>query len=913
MPTPRTAAEIRQAFLRFFEERGHRRVKSSPLVPQNDPTLLFTNAGMVQFKDLFTGREKRDYTRAASSQKCVRAGGKHNDLENVGFTARHHTFFEMLGNFSFGDYFKKEAVAWAWEFVTVTLGLPAGRLCVTVFRDDDEAEELWQSIGVRKERIFRLGEKDNFWAMGPTGPCGPCSELHLYRVSGEATVAQIDEHARQFFALNAIADSDAWMEIWNLVFMQFERKEADGPLLPLPKPSIDTGAGLERLAAAVQGVPSNYDTDLLQPLIQEAARISGKTYSAREAVNAQGDSASMRVVADHARAGSFLIADGVLPSNEGRGYVLRRILRRAIRHAQRLSPEPSLYTQVCAKVIDTMGEVYPELADSRVRILETVRHETDLFLRTLDRGTALLNATIASYSQLNAGEGTRADPALRRTDDISGSSGRVIPGETAFKLHDTYGFPLDLTQVIAAESGFAVDEPGFNILMDEQRARGSFTGSGEAAVGDAHKELASAVGESEFLGYQEMVAQGTLKAVLKGKARVEKIVAGEEAELTFDRTPFYGESGGQEGDTGLIVSSGARAQVLDTQKPVQGLVMHKVKVLEGALSVGDKVELIVDNDRRLRLRANHSATHLLHRALRELLGDGVKQAGSVVAADHFRFDYTAYQPLSEDQRAQLEDRVNQLIRDNYQAETKEMEPEQAMKSGALAFFGDKYTQLAKVRVLQIGPSIELCGGTHVSRSGDIGFFKIQSEGAIAAGVRRIVAVTGPEALALVHEEERQLLRVAATFRGSLKDVAAKAEQATARIKDLERELEQVQRKIATAKGGELAQSARDIKGVRILSARHESGDPDSLRALMDKVRDQLKSGIVVLGGEKDGKATLLVGVTADLVKKYRAGDLVKELVKTLGGRGGGKPELAQAGGGDPAQLDATLAKAYELV
>ena len=890
MSTPRTAAEIRQAFLRFFEERGHRRVKSSPLVPQNDPTLLFTNAGMVQFKDVFTGREQRDYSRAVSSQKCVRAGGKHNDLENVGFTARHHTFFEMLGNFSFGDYFKKDAISWAWEFITVTLGLPADRLCVTVFRDDDEAEQLWQSVGVRKERIFRLGEKDNFWAMGPTGPCGPCSEIHLYRLPGEPTLAQVDEHARQFFVLNAIADSDAWMEIWNLVFMQFERKEADGPLLALPKPSIDTGAGLERVTAAVQGVPSNYDTDLLQPLIQEAARISGKPYSAREAVNTQGDSASMRVVADHARAGSFLIADGVLPSNEGRGYVLRRILRRAIRHAQRLSPEPALYTQVCAKVIETMGDVFPELNDSRVRILETIQHETDAFIRTLGRGSAILAEEIGSAS-----------------------AAKQISGKVAFLLHDTYGFPLDLTQVIAAESAFTVDEPGFNKLMDEQRARGSFAGSGEAAVGDAHKELAGAVGENEFLGYQEIVAHCTLTAALRGSARLQKISAGEEAEVTFDRTPFYGESGGQQGDTGFLVSPGGRAEVLDAQKPVQGLIMHKVKVLEGSFSIGDKVELIVDNERRLSLRRNHSATHLLHRALRELLGEGVKQAGSVVAPDHFRFDFTAYQPLTDEQRAALEERVNLIIRENHAAETKEMDPEQAMKSGALAFFGDKYTQLSKVRVLQIGPSIELCGGTHVSRSGDIGFFKIQSEGAIAAGVRRIVAVTGREAVALVHEEERQLARVAATFRGSLKDVAVKAEQAAARIKDLERELEQAQAKMATARGSELAQGAREINGVRVLSARHESGDPDLLRALMDKVRDQIKSGIVVLGGEKDGKATLLVGVTADLSKKYRAGDLVKELVKTLGGRGGGKPEMAQAGGGDPAQLDATLAKVYELV
>ena len=895
MPTaktaaPRTGAEIREAFLRFFEERGHKRVKSSPLVPQNDPTLLFTNAGMVQFKDVFTGRETRDYNRAASSQKCVRAGGKHNDLENVGFTARHHTFFEMLGNFSFGDYFKKEAIGWAWEFVTRTLGLPVDRLAVTVFRDDDEAEELWRATGVRKERIFRLGEKDNFWAMGPTGPCGPCSEIHLYRLPGDASVRQIDEHAHRFFAQDAVADSDSWMEIWNLVFMQFERKEPEGPLAPLPRPSIDTGAGLERIAAAVQNVASNYDTDLLQPLIQEAARISGKRYSPTDALDAHGDSASMRVVADHSRAASFLIADGVLPSNEGRGYVLRRILRRAIRHAQRLSSDSTLYARVCGKVIDTMSDVYPELADSRVRILETVQHETDAFLRTLERGSAILAEEI------------------RRA-----GKGKQISGEVAFKLYDTDGFPLDLTQVIAAESGCTVDEAGFEKLMEEQRARGSFTGLGEAAVGDVYKQLAGEVGESEFLGYEQIASHGTLKSAVSGGQRVRRVAAGAEAELVFDRTPFYGESGGQLGDAGYVVGNTGRAQVLDTQKPVGGLVVHRVKMLEGAFEVGEKLELIVDKERRAGLRANHSATHLLHRALREIFGEGAKQAGSVVAPDYLRFDYTSYQPLTEEQRMQIEARVNQLVRENHAAETRVMDPESAMKSGAIAFFGDKYTQLSRVRVLQIGPSVELCGGTHVARSGDIGFFKIQSEGAIAAGVRRIVAVTGPEAVALVHEEEKQLARAASALRGSPKDVALKAEQAAGRIRELERELEQLSRKAAAAKSSELAQGAREVNGIKVLAARHENGDPESLRELADKLRDQLKSGIVVLGGEKDGKATLLVAVTPDLSKKYKAGDLVKELSKTLGGRGGGKPELAQAGGGDPARLDAALARAYELV
>ncbi len=887
---PRSAAEIREAFFRFFEERGHRRVKSSGLVPQNDPTLLFTNAGMVQFKDVFTGRETRDYRRAVSSQKCVRAGGKHNDLENVGFTARHHTFFEMLGNFSFGEYFKKDAIAWAWEFVTVVLGLPVDRLAITVFRDDDEAEQLWLATGVRKERIFRLGEKDNFWAMGPTGPCGPCSELHIFRPTADHSLAAIDEHADKFFRQNAIADSDSWMELWNLVFMQFERKEADGPLLPLPKPSIDTGAGLERVTAAVQNVPSNYDTDLLQPLIQEAARISGKTYSASEAVNSQGDSASMRVVADHSRAGSFLIADGVLPSNDGRGYVLRRILRRAIRHAQRLSKDSALFAKVCATVIDTMGDAYPELRDFRVRILDTIQHETDAFLRTLDRGSAILAEEIAKQQQ-----------------------SKSIGGDVAFQLYDTFGFPLDLTQVIAAESGYAVDSDGFEKRMEEQRHRSTFSGSGEAAIGDVYKSLAGEVSENEFLGYQEANAQATLRAALVAGGRVERVSAGEKAELVFDRTPFYGESGGQMGDQGSVVGPAGRAQVLDAQKPVQGLIVHSVKVLEGTLSVGDKVDLVIDPERRRGLRSNHSATHLLHRALRELLGEGVKQAGSVVAHDHFRFDYTAYSPLTEEQRAGVEDRVNQLIRENYPAETKVMPPEEAVKSGAIAFFGDKYTQLSAVRVLKIGPSFELCGGTHVSRSGDIGFFKIVSEGAIAAGVRRIMAATGPEAVGLVHEEERQLARAAAILRGSTKDVALKAEQLSTRLRDLERELDQLQKKAASARSSELAQDAKEIKGIKVLAARHENGDPEALRELADKLRDQLKSGIVILGGEKDGKANLLVAVTADLAKRYRAGDLVKELSKTLGGRGGGKPELAQAGGGDPLQLDAALARAYELI
>ena len=897
---PRTAAEIRTAFLQFFEERGHRRVKSSPLIPQNDPTLLFTNAGMNQFKDVFTGREARDYTRAVSSQKCVRAGGKHNDLENVGFTARHHTFFEMLGNFSFGDYFKKDAIAWGWEFLTKTLGLPVDRMCVTVFRDDDEAEKLWLELGVRKERIFRLGEKDNFWAMGPTGPCGPCSEMHLFRLKGDYTREQIDAHAARFYGRGDESEhgSDAWMEIWNLVFMQFERKEADGPLIPLPRPSIDTGAGLERVAAAVQDVPSNYDTDLLQPLIQKAAHISGRTYNASEAVNAQGYSASMRVVADHARAASFLIADGVLPSNDGRGYVLRRILRRAIRHAQRLSPDASLYAQVCGTVIETMSEAYPELSDSKVRILETVRHETELFLRTLDRGMSILGEAI---------EGKGADKDQK------------VSGDIAFLLHDTYGFPLDLTQLIAAERGASVDTEGFEKLMDEQRKRSAFVGSGEAAIGDLYKQLGAKLPAVEFLGYARVEEEGAIApsgrviAILRGNEHVNELRGGEEGELVLDKTPFYGESGGQLGDIGFLSGISGKILVTDTQKPLPTLIVHRVRVEVGAVLVGDEVSAHVDGARRRGLRRHHSATHLLHRALRELLGEGVKQAGSVVAPDYLRFDYTAYQPLNDQQREQIEARVNELIIGNYEAHTRVMDSESAVKSGAIAFFGDKYTQLANVRVLQIGPSMELCGGTHVARSGDIGLFKIQSEGAIAAGVRRIVAVTGPDALDQIHDEERQLAKAASLLRGAPREVALKTEQLLARLKEVERELDTLHKKAATAQSANLAQGAREVNGIKVIAARHESGDIEALRQLADKLRDQIQSGIVVLAGEKEGKASLLVAVTADLTKKHRAGDLVKELSKILGGRGGGKPELAQAGGGDPARIDETLRRAYELI
>ena len=882
-----TAAQVREAFLSFFEKKGHRRVASSPLVPQNDPTLLFTNAGMVQFKDVFTGRERRDYTRATSAQKCVRAGGKHNDLENVGFTARHHTFFEMLGNFSFGDYFKKEAIAWGWEFVTGPkwLGLPRERLAATVFAGegslpwDEEAFELWRAQGLPAERIHQLGARDNFWAMGDTGPCGPCSEIHF--LQGDDIPCPEEQAGRR--CLGVACDCDRWLEIWNLVFMQFERG-ADGNLTGLPKPSIDTGAGLERMAAVAQGKRSNYDTDLFQSLIRAIERLSGKRYRSDP-----GDDVSMRVIADHARATAFLVGDGVLPSNEGRGYVLRRIMRRGIRHGKRLGLERLFLAEVCGAVLDEMGKAYPETEQNRAFVLKVATQEEEGFRRTLDKGLAILETEMSR---------------------LAAARDKVIPGKVAFQLYDTFGFPLDLTRVIAGERGLRVDEPGFDRHMAEQRARSEWRGSGEAVVADLHKQIAAEVGEIAFLGYETTLAQAEVKALVVNGVRAARAEKGEGVELVASATPFYGESGGQVGDAGEIRGSGGKVAVRDTVRPVPGLTVHVGEVVEGSIAVGDLADFGVDEARRDLIRANHSATHLLHYALRERLGEHVKQAGSVVAPDHLRFDFSHFQPLSPEEIREVEQTVNELVRQNAATDTSVLELEQARKSGAMMIFGEKYGD--RVRVVRIGPSKELCGGTHVRRTGDIALFKIVSEESIAAGVRRIVAYTGPRALEQVQRADEELRRAAALLKAGAFEVAAKIEQAQRRLRELERALEEAQSRVAAAQSGDLVSQAREVNGVRVLVARVQ-GDGKQLRDLADKLRDRLGSGVVALGAEQDGKAVLLVAVTRDLTGRLRAGDLVKDAARLVGGSGGGKPELAQAGGSDPAGIDRALERVRELV
>jgi alanyl-tRNA synthetase len=891
MSSPLTASQIREAFLRFFEERSHRRVASSSLVPQNDPTLLFTNAGMVQFKDVFTGREKRDYSRATTSQKCVRAGGKHNDLDNVGFTARHHTFFEMLGNFSFGDYFKAEAIAYAWEFVTQTLGLPKARLAVTVFNGekglpwDEEAFELWARQGVPRDRIYKLGYKDNFWAMGDTGPCGPCSEIHFHQ--GEDIPCA--EVAAGRPCQGVACDCDRWLEIWNLVFMQFERKEKDAPLIPLPKPSIDTGAGLERIASVAQGKRSNYDTDLFQGILAKVSELAGKPYT-------QEGGASMRVVADHSRATAFLIADGVQPSNEGRGYVLRRIMRRAIRHGSLLGLDEVFFHKVVDRVIELMGDAYPELHESRAFILEATRHEEESFRRTLDRGLKLIDEEIGK---------------------LKADGHKVLPGEAVYLLHGTYGFPWDLTQIVARERGFDIDEDRFRALMEDEAERNKFAGSGEKAVSDVWPQLRERLGETTFLGYdgEGHEGEGSVKALVKNGVEVTEAHAGETVELVLDRTPFYGESGGQLGDTGRMVGHGGKAvaEVEDAQRPVPGLIVHKVKVTQGSFKPGDMVQAAVNGERRRAIRANHSATHLLHKALKLVLGEHVKQAGSVVAPDYLRFDFSHFTALTPEQVDQVEDLVNGWVRENEDAQVRIMKLDEAKKAGAVAMFGEKYGELVRVVTVH-SMSTELCGGTHVRRSGDIGLFKLVSEGGIASGVRRITAVTGAGAVAHVREAERELKKAAELLKTSPKDVVKRVEATQKRVKELERKVEEVAVKAQAAGSKDLLEQARELNGIRVLATRMDPADANVYRGLADQLRDRLRSGVVAIGGEKDGKALILVAATQDVVARgIHAGNLVREMAKEVDGKGGGKPDMAQAGGADPSKLAAAFDKLYELV
>jgi alanyl-tRNA synthetase len=873
-----TGKEIRAKYLKFFEQRGHTIVPSSGLIPKNDPTLLFANAGMNQFKDVFLGLEKREYTRACSSQKCVRAGGKHNDLENVGRTARHHTFFEMLGNFSFGDYFKKEAIAFAWEFLTKELKLDKNRLYVSVYKDDDEAAAIWhEQEGVPLERIYRFDE-DNFWSMGDTGPCGPCTEI--FWDNGPETGCGSPDCA-------VGCDCDRYMEIWNNVFMQFNR-DAKGVMTPLPKPSVDTGMGLERISTVMQGITTNYDTDLLRGVIAHVEKLSGKIYGADAK-----DDVSMRVIADHSRAVDFLICDGVLPSNEGRGYVLRRIMRRAARHAKMLGfSEPVLYRTVDA-VNAIMGDAYPELLQREEYIKKVVRAEEERFAETLDNGLRILNEEISALKK----EGVA-----------------VIPGEVVFKLYDTYGFPMDLTADIVEAEGFTVDEKGFDACMERQReqAREHWKGSGEEGVAAIYKNLHNSGVRTKFVGYDENSGYSVITALLRGGTQIEEAHAGEEVEIITEVTPFYGESGGQEGDSGVISTGSGHLQVLTTTKPVPDLIVHHAMIREGAVKVGDAVDLKVESGTRKATARNHTATHLLHAALRHVVGEHVKQAGSLVTRERLRFDFTHFSALTPEELVQVEDMVNEGIMENADVRSIEMDAKEAMESGAMALFDEKYGD--RVRVVKVGEiSSELCGGTHVRAAGDIGFFKIVSESGIAAGVRRIEALTGAGALFYVRRLETEQKKIASLVKAEGGENIDKLSRILEHQKELQKEIESLQGKLNSVQSADLAAGAKDVGGVKVLAVKVRMDDPKGLRELSDTLKDRLGSGVIALGCEKEGKANLLVAVTKDLSSRFRAGDIVKALAPVIGGSGGGKPELAQAGGGRPEKLDEALEAVYGLV
>jgi alanyl-tRNA synthetase len=874
-----TGNEIRNRFLRYFEERGHAVVPSSSLIPHNDPTLLFTNAGMNQFKDVFLGREKRDYVRATSSQKCVRAGGKHNDLENVGRTARHHTFFEMLGNFSFGDYFKKEAIAFAWDFLTRELGLDKDRLYVTVYTDDDEAADIWhRQEGVPLERIFRFGEKDNFWSMGDTGPCGPCTEI-FWDNGPESGCGSPN--------CGVGCDCDRYMEIWNNVFMQFDRG-ADGVLTPLPKPSVDTGMGLERICTVMQGVTSNYDTDLLRGIIAFIENLSGKTYGAKDV-----DDVSMRVIADHSRATAFLIGDGILPSNEGRGYVLRRIMRRAARHAKMLGFSEPVLHRSARYVMESMAEAYPELAERASYVAKVVKNEEERFIQTLDNGLRILNDEVEKLKK-----GGRS----------------VIPGDVVFRLYDTFGFPVDLTADIVEAEGFTLDEAGFETCMERQRqqAREHWKGSGEEAVSAVYRQLYEEGIRCEFTGYGTLTDYGTVSAIIKGGLPAAEAREGDLVEIITSATPFYGESGGQTGDRGEIGTGAARVRVLDTRKPLPELTVHVGNVVSGVLRQGDAADLVVDAAARQATALNHTATHILQAVLVEILGDHVKQAGSLVTAERLRFDFIHFSALSAEEIARVESEVNRRIRENQAVATEEMATEQAVASGATALFGEKYGDT--VRVVRVGEfSTELCGGTHVRAAGDIGLFKILQETGIAAGVRRIEAVTGARALETVREQEEQLARMAALLKSDRGQLEARLQKVLDQHKELEREVTSLLGRLNTGRAGQLLDRAHEVEGIAVLAARVESMDAKGLREMADRLREKLPSGVIILGCESDGKANLLVAVTRDLTERLHAGQLIKALAERVGGRGGGRPDLAQAGGSRPEQLDETLAAADDLV
>ncbi|GKS64680.1 alanine--tRNA ligase [Nitrospira sp.] len=868
-----SATELRRAFIRYFEQHGHQTVPSSALIPQADPTLLFTNAGMNQFKRVFLGEESRAYKRAVTVQKCLRAGGKHNDLENVGYTRRHHTFFEMLGNFSFGDYFKEEAIQFGWEFLTDTVGLAKDRLWVTIFREDEEADRLWRKIGVPASRIMRCDERDNFWQMADTGPCGPCSEIHF----DQGTEVPGDDRPN--------GDGDRVIEIWNLVFMQYNR-DAAGTLHPLPKPSIDTGMGLERLAAVAQGVLSNYDSDLFTPLLAAIANRAGVKYGD----NDQSDR-SMRVVADHLRAITFLMTDGVLPSNEGRGYVLRRILRRAARHGRLLGiVEPFLY-ELTTSVVEQMGEAYSEVTRAAGTIAEATQGEEERFIATLDQGLPILTDLIGK---------TRA------------AGGAVLAGGDVFKLYDTYGFPMDLITEACREQGMTVDEPGFDAAIEEQRTRARKTGGFEQATArPAVAELATRVGHTQFVGYDRLENDSVLRAILKGEQLVKEASEGDEVELALDATPFYAEGGGQVGDRGTLLGPEGLVEITDTTRPAPTLILHKGIVQKGTIREGEQLRLAVNASTRQDAARNHTATHLVHAALRDLLGPHVKQYGSLVGPNRLRFDFAHFRPLSSRDIDDIESTVNEEIRKNEAVCAEVMNIQDAVANGALAFFGDKYGE--QVRVVSVESfSKELCGGTHVGRTGDIGLFRIMSEGGVAAGVRRIEAQTGSGAYTLMKRLEADVRELSDVLKVSQSELAAKTRKLMAQLKDKERELEEL--KLKMAGGSTAASTAKTVAGVAVHVQRTDGLDVNGMRALADQLRDKMKSGVIALGAALgDGKVSLLVVVTKDLIGRLKAGDLIKAMAAEVGGSGGGRPEMAQAGGKDPAKLDAALEKVFDLV
>ncbi|MCB0344967.1 MAG: alanine--tRNA ligase [Bdellovibrionales bacterium] len=880
--------EIRDAFLDYFASVDHTKVESSSLVPHGDPTLLFTNAGMVQFKDCFLGAEKRAYTRATTCQKCLRISGKHNDLENVGRTARHHTFFEMLGNFSFGDYFKQDAIKYAWQFLTEVMQLPKNRLWVTIFETDDEAAELWKSeTDVDPNRILRCGEKDNFWAMGDTGPCGPCSEIHYYL--GENVASQSEAEFRK--------EDGSYLEIWNLVFMQYNRLP-DGTLNPLPKPSVDTGMGLERIAAVKQGALANYDTDEFQSIISFTAELCGKKYIGKdytirdlEKDEQYAVDTAFRVIADHSRACSFLIADGVNPGSDGRGYVLRRLIRRACRHGRALGFDSAFLFKVCGKVVEILSPVYPELTKAAKRIEKVIRAEEEKFIETLGSGLTILK---------------------KEVDKVSKRSSKVLPGSVAFLLHDTYGFPLDLTEDIVSNAGLSVDRKGFSEAMDEQRER-----SRAARADDTELILQRAVKplETKFVGYERSNAEYESKilGIFNTDGEIESASEGSDVAIVAAETPFYAESGGQIGDTGRISTSTGTVDIIDTKKAAGGTIVHIGKIVEGDISSKQDARLIIDDARRSLLRLNHSATHLLHLALREVLGDHVQQAGSRVSEHNLRFDFSHFEPVSRTQLEEIESIVNEQVRANHKVVTEVMELDAAKAKGAMALFGEKYG--AKVRVVEIGPrSLELCGGTHAERSGDIGFVSIVTETGIAAGVRRVEAVSGPGAVGYLGAKRTAVHELADILRAGEDELTERVSRLVERNKELERSLERFQQKENSSRGDSLTSQVRKLAdGTQVLATLLEDASPKQLRELADDLKQRLGSICLALGSVQDGKAIVLTAVTDDLVDRFHAGELVKELTKVVGGKGGGRADMAQAGGGDPNLLESALNRFQELV